>query len=294
MKKRSKVAKVAYFDTNVFDHIYKKLHGITKADEATLRSLVSAGIVSIPLSVLNLEEILLVLERETRRDLIKAELQLILDLADWRRMVKEPKHLLSDDIVTYTQGKAASCPFIEEARRQKIHAGIREMLLNLSPQSIPELLGAVSKAKTQIAKFKQGMDKGQEILSPLIKKLRNEGQRLPRFDQWWERLAVGLAEGYAERVGVLDACRERGIQDLLKVRSVQMAVGVSLSLIYAQTFEGRKPKPSDSRDILHAAAAAATTDMLVTHDSDFARLLPRVSVSDFQQGTLHDFLKRIP
>jgi len=288
------VARAAYFDTNVFDHIYKKLHGITEADESTLRSLVRAGTVSIPLSILNLEETLLLLERETRRDLVKAELQLILDLADWQRMAKEPKQLLSDDITSYAQGSAASSPFIEEARLRKIHAGIRETLLNLGPQSISELLGAVSETKTQIAEFKQGMDKGQEKLSPLVEKLRNEGQRPPRFDQWWERLAVGLAEGFAERVGILDAYREHGIRDLLKVRSVQMAVGASLSLIYAQTFEGRKPKPSDSRDILHAAAAPATADMLVTHDQEFARLLPRISVSDLQVGTLHDLLKQIP
>lgn len=283
------MARTVYFDTNVFDHIYKKLHGITEANESTLRSLVRAGTVSIPLSILNLEETLLILEKETRRDLVKAELQLILDLADWTRMVKESKQLLTDDITSYAQGSAANSPFIEEARLRNIHTGIREMLLNLDPQSISELLGAVYETKTQIAKFKQGMDKGQEILSPLV-----EGQRPPRFEQWWERLAAGFAESYVERAGFLDACRERGIQDLLRVRSVQMAIGASLSLIYAQTFEGRKPKPSDSRDILHAAAAAATTDMLVTHDQEFARLLPRISVPDFRVGTLHDLLQQIP
>lgn len=119
-------------------------------------------------------------------------------------------------------------------------------------------------------------------------------QGLTLLSRWWERLAAGFAESYAERAGFLDACRERGIQDLLRVRSVQMAIGASLSLIYAQTFEGRKPKPSDSRDILHAAAAAATTDMLVTHDQEFARLLPRISVPDFRVGTLHDLLQQIP
>ena len=108
-----------------------------------------------------------------------------------------------------------------------------------------------------------------------------------------------MAEGYAERSGQLSACRARGIEGLLQLRSVRLSIGVSLALAYAQTYglerrpaERRKPQQGDSRDLQHALIASATR-VFVTHDPKFARLFKYVPVSNFSVLTLPNFINSI-
>jgi hypothetical protein len=79
---------LVYFDTNVFDHLYKKAAGITEQDLQALRSTVYSGKVSILPSTLDVEEILSALN--SCPDLALAELQLMHELADWDKLVKPP------------------------------------------------------------------------------------------------------------------------------------------------------------------------------------------------------------
>src|SRR5262249_33676446 len=114
----------------------------------------------------------------------------------------------------------------------------------------------------------------------------------PTFERYWQDLSTAFAEGYAEGGGHLPACRERGIDGLLQLRSVRILVGTSLSLTYAETFEERQPQQGDSRDLQHALTASAVR-IFVTHDTQFARLLKRVPVNDFSVLTLSEFLASI-
>jgi hypothetical protein len=73
-----------------------------------------------------------------------------------------------------------------------------------------------------------------------------------------------------------------------------MAVGASLSFVYAAGFEGRREKPSDSRDVLHATLAAAAADVFVTHDNPLREhLLPRVPIKAFRMLRLPDLLEEV-
>src|SRR3989442_7170650 len=96
-----KMRKTVYFDTNVFDHIHKGID-ITEADRLALRSAVENGRISVLLSLLNLEEALCILEQSKTHAI--AEVQLILELAEKRQLVKLPSTLLGDDIRCYAQG----------------------------------------------------------------------------------------------------------------------------------------------------------------------------------------------
>jgi hypothetical protein len=54
MSRRAKMSILAYFDTNVFDHLHKKTDGITEADEQALRAAVSSGRLTIAVGHLNI------------------------------------------------------------------------------------------------------------------------------------------------------------------------------------------------------------------------------------------------
>lgn len=71
-----------------------------------------------------------------------------------------------------------------------------------------------------------------------------------------------------------------------------MAVGSSLSVAYAETFEKRTPKMGDSRDMQHAVLATVA-DVFVTHDGPLARLVARIPMDSFRVLDLRALLQEI-
>jgi len=93
--------------------------------------------------------------------------------------------------------------------------------------------------------------------------------------------------------GVLSEAKRRGLDGLLKVKSVGLAVGANLSLMYAHQFENRVPKSGDSRDILHAIIGS-NADVFVTDDGELRRVLNRVPVDGFHAVSLEEILAMLP
>jgi hypothetical protein len=56
---------------------------------------------------------------------------------------------------------------------------------------------------------------------------------------------------------------------------VRLVVGMTMSLIYSQVFEGRLPKFSDAYDLWHGIQASAA-DVFVTRDDRFFGHLTRI------------------
>lgn len=274
--------KNVYFDTSAWDHLYKKV-GISESDSAALVSAVKTREMSVLPSITNLEEVVCALK--SRPDLAIAELRFILGLADSQRLLKPPHLLLRDDINSYVLTSASSQPFIVDS---VIQSSLRA-LQNPSQKDMVELLSVVKATQEQKERFTAGMKETREKILLEAKKLRG---RRPSFNDYWKEFAGKLAESFAERVAVLDACKKRGINGLLELRSVRLAVGMNLSLFYAQTLEGRTPKKGDSRDIHHAIIASAA-DGFVTDDGEFARLLSRVPIEEFEVMNLNGLFELI-
>ncbi len=94
--------------------------------------------------------------------------------------------------------------------------------------------------------------------------------------------------------GVLLEAKSRGLDGLLNVKSVGLAVGANLSLMYAHQFENRVPKSGDSRDILHAIIGS-NADIFVTDDGELRRVLNRVPVDGFRAAvSLEETLAMLP
>jgi len=113
------------------------------------------------------------------------------------------------------------------------------------------------------------------------------------FEVYWKNNSVWLAEGLAKHRKVLGKVKRRGLPGLLKLKSVALAVGANLSLIYSHCFEGRVPRSGDSRDVLHAIAASSA-DVFVTNDRKLAAIMTRILVEDFRVMSLRDFLDSLP
>ena len=118
-----------------------------------------------------------------------------------------------------------------------------------------------------------------------------EGRYL--FESYWNNNSLWLAEGLAKRARALGKVKRRGMPGLLKVKSVALAVGANLSLIYSHHFEGRSPASGDLRDVLHAIAASSA-DIFITNDRNLASVLGRIPVEGFQVMNLKGLLDSLP
>ena len=228
------MGKTVYFDTNVFGDLSRKRSGVTAADESALRSAVRDGKISIVLSVLNFEEKLCAFNN--CHDLTLAELQFIQDLIEWDKCVKEPEHLLEDDICSYTQDGEQNGPFMTDSRR----VSQMRTLLNSGPEYIAQVLGStdfLQEVEDKKRNFQVSMTAARDKALCNLHGLKASDLR---FSTYWNINAKRFAQALIRSPEVLSACQARGIEGLLDIRSVRLCVGVHLSLVYAHDFEGRE------------------------------------------------------
>lgn len=216
-------------------------------------------------------------------------IQFALALADPHQVVKQPKDLLTNDICAHVAPETAEGPFLSASRIVTVQENIQELLRDFSTKNIARLLSIIRDAKNQSESFQSGMQKGKAEFLPKYKKLKAQGKK-PSFEEFSARQVEEMAKAFTKRVGLLEACQEKGIPELLDKPSVKMAIGITLSHLYAQWFEKHQPQESDSRDMLHAVAAAVTTKTLVTHDGRLRKHVLRVSPNDFQAKSLKELL----
>ena len=271
-----------YFDTNVFDHIYKRI-GVSESDLSSLYSAVKTGKISVLLSIANLEETVSALA--SCPNLAKEELRLIIDLTDGQKLLKETPELLSDDIKSYARAGLSSQPFTVDTELQE------KLLRTLQNPNRAEFLGIVEAIKKQKDEFNVDMREVRKKVLYLYKKGKFRTPHLS-FDDFWETFADEFAERLAKHIGVLDTCKKRSIKGLLEVRSVRLCVGANLSLSYAQIFEKCAPDRGDPKDMHHAILASAA-DTFVTCDGKLAKRLSRISIEDFEVMDLNGLIKLI-
>lgn len=287
---------LVYIDTNVFDYIYKQ-SCLIAPDLKRLRRAISRGNISIVLSIINLEETVSALE--LCPNIVEGEIRLILSLADWNKVIKDTGEILTEDIECYAKGKVPASPFISD---KEVLSSIRT-LCNWRQPNINDLLAVAQETRIHKENFIETMrelqtrthryyEKFRERLSPIeIKRMDDD---LRTFNVYWQITSLKFVAILARHAGVLNACRKRGMEGLLRIRSVLMCTGAHLSMFYAQHIETphRRPKSGDSRDLLHAITASAA-DVFVTRDKQFASTLRRIPIQGFDVMDIKEFFTRL-
>jgi hypothetical protein len=174
-----------------------------------------------------------------------------------------------------------------------IHSILNDVLVGTDPRDIVDRAIVVHWARTDKETFQNLLQSIRRELRPAVRELQSADWRAT-FEWFYDQKAVPFLEWFADRVGLLDACRTRGMQGLFKIRAMKMAVGASLSFVYAAGFEGRREERGDSRDVLHATLAAAIDAVFVTHDTPLREcLLARVPLKGFRILTLPQLLEEV-
>jgi len=267
----------AYLDTSVYDRIDK---GQVPAEEIrALRTALAHREVGAHLSLADVEELLG--QWETDRPAAVRKLRLARDLVGFKGLLKPPARLLAEAIQAYAVGAPPPSPTLPRDQRRYLAACL-EKVADGSTAFNSVVSGIVADVRRNKEDFLAGMaESGERTAAELNRSdAWQEAKRwAPTFDAFWAKAAPGWAEDFADRLGLADACRQRGLDGLLSVRTVRLSVGVALSLVFSQVLERREPHRSDGYDLWHATLASVA-DVFVTFDERLAGHLARVPVDD--------------
>lgn len=272
-----------YFDTNVFTQIHHQ-SGVSGTDLSRLRNAIARGHIQILLSTQVLEETICALRKEPEE--AGARLELIFELTSSTRLLKFPADLLRDEIECYAFNKPMPSPFGAE------DLGLKAYLMDSSPRNRAELLEVVDETQIYVEWYKSDLRKAMEdSILPIAREIMSTGTQ-QTFDEYWQALAVPWVEGLADDLGLLTECSARGMTGLLAIKSVHFWVFASLSLTYAETYEGRSPQRGDSRDMQHVVLASAA-DVFVTNDKKLLRVLNRAPIPNLRVMGLSTFIETL-
>jgi hypothetical protein len=256
-----------YLDTNVFDHIDKGL--IADAEVLSAQAAFACGKMRGYVSLSTLEELLGPWEGDRARAV--RQLHLARNLVGFERILKPQNELLDDVVRAYAMRQPSPSLFLPPSKCVFLAEALSRAAAGELDAEIADVLARVRSLKD---KFRDSMRLRGRTFADEIVASNMSGEREPHFMDVWRTSATKLAEGFAERAGVLSECRSRGLPGLLDLRPLRLAVGAALSL-FCRMAAGREPKGSDGYDLWHVTVASAA-DVFVTRDERLAKLLAPV------------------
>ncbi len=280
---------IVYFDRNVLNQIYRGKRGATKNAESALRRAIRHDKTIEPvLSIVTLSEALIMQDvTGTMEAGTLQEIQWIVRLTGRNRVVKDARLLIDESIRAYANNKQPPTPYIRTLDLSK--------LLRPTRRDIQELLSVAHQYRQQRTDFVQtwmgtldAMRAEKQSATPPFDRYQKEK---PSLKQFWNDIAPPWVERLADRVGVLDKCRVRGMSGLMALKTIRLAVGLPVSLAYAGLFENRAVEGGDFGDI-HHVVTAAPADAFVTHDGPLRGLLHCLQIAGLELLTLAGLFHR--
>lgn len=282
MDSRRPSTTIAYFDTNIFDNLIKRTNGIKDADEARLRAAVSSGRVKVVVSHTTFREALAALE--SRPDVARRQLELIVSFADWDRFIRLSSEVLESDVKHFVfNGEAANSPFEKNAA----HIRSKLQLIVEGRIGFEELEEVISRAyKTGFVDTVRRANAGTAADLEEFRKANG----IPSFEEFLEDGMEAQVLAFVESFGVAEECKRRGLNRLSRIPSIRALIGLGMSFMYRTSVEKKSPKSSAARDLQHAVCAASAADIFVTHDEELSLMLRRVPIRGFQAMRLNQLL----
>lgn len=273
---------IAYFDTQAFDHIYKKV-GCTGADVANLRKAIYGRQLSIRLSIHTLEEI--VLGRKASPQALTAQIKLTLSLASSRTLVKPCVQLVLDDIRAYAADAGAARPFLAGHTQNTIAEGIAGLIESDGQELEDDFLAVLEEVRRERLQFVAMLGDARQTADISSSSTLTDAA----FEQYLDAAAVPVLKDWAERAGVQPRCLERGVDGLLGIKTLRASLGA----VFASDFTKDTAGPIDLTVVHHAVAAAAVAQTYVSDSAANRDLFARLPVAGLDVASLPEFLKRI-
>jgi len=277
----------AYFDANIYDHI---AGGYISADEVdAVRPSLASRQIEAHLSAADVDEFFGDWEKD--RPAVVRRLQVARDLVGFEGILKQPSDVLREGIEAYVAGGPAPSLTLPPDQQEIIASLLHRVAAGESSRDldtvIAQIVGGVRAIKKK-TKFDLAEARQQTLDEMKCDTISLEERRAVKFEAFWEGSAPHWAEAFATPLGLAQQCRDRGLDGLLRVRPVRLAVGAVVSLIFALVVgdgvQSRHPQQGDFYDVWHAILASVA-EVFVTRDGRLAKSLGRVPIDRFRVVT---------
>lgn len=271
-----------YFDRNVWGNLRDFANSPERADIITrLQERIATKRFEVVLSTTVLEETLPLLGHSEARFL--EEIRLIFSVVGVRQIIKSPDELLSEAVQSYAFDRRLPAMFT------RTPAILRRFVANgKSRKEVFEW----SKAAVDLANgFPKKLDPAFDEVKRFIEE---HGIQAPgSLEEFWTRMGPSFAEWLCDRFGVLERCKDRGIDGLLKNKTVRLYTVYYAALVRAKLFGEQgtpgKVRPGESGDFFHSVQASAA-DVFVTEDARLRRWLEEVPIEGLLVIGLRQFI----
>ena len=272
--------KTVYFDTNVYRHIYTLEDGITKEDILKLKALIRADKIRILASIEVVEETISAIISVPKEAVQR--LKLIHKLAKRKRMIKHHTEFIQA-VHAYANGGKVHSPFSSPPLLMRKF---------LTTPNLDDLEQIARETQEQIQEHHDKMaDIYKTKIEPLAAPVRQQRQQ-PTFADYWNTMATPYLEELARQAEVLEKCQARGLNGLLAIRCLHIHTLGQVSLNYANTYTGRTPKRSDSRDMHHVLVSSAA-EAFITNDAPLRRVMNRMPVEGYEALSFKEMMAKI-
>ena len=268
-----------YFDTTVYDDIAKG--DVAAEDIESVRRLATRGAIRAYPSLMNVEELLG--QWDSERGEALRRIKILRDLVGFDNMLKQPRDLLDEAINAYAQWGITPPVTLARHHRDIVARNLDELLRGIAKTNVSNIVADVRALKDG---FRRAMTETRDrVLTELKWESRPiEERRAVTFDQFFRNESQPWAEAFADGIGAGDACRRRGLDGLLNVRTVRICVGAQMSLVHSLVFgDGLQSRHSgwgEDYDLWHGLTASVA-EIFVTGDHRLAQHLRRVPVANF-------------
>lgn len=270
-----------YFDTNVFDHIFKKLNLLQK-DLDSLANAIKASKFSILLSTLNIEEMISIIKSSNKYP--ANEMELLLNLTDWEEygFIKSYNEIIKEDIDYFLN--IINAP--EYMHPSTVIYSNQQFLLSPNLSEKNEFNDIVIKVQKQKEILYRMFLNYKNKVKCQIKDLRGQ---YPSFEEFKKEHIQDFAFKIFNQIGQVTLDIKNYDNKILNIKSIKLYTETSLSLIYSYLFKKRCPCIGDSRDLLHSILATPA-DIFVTNDKQYLTVLRRFTINGIRFLNLKDFI----
>lgn len=263
----------AYLDTNVYSNTGAEQVGALRT------AMARRGIVP-RLGLADVDELLG--DWETNRSAAEGRLQVARDLVGFDAILKQPRDLLDDAIRAYAAGEPTPSQLLPADQQEIVEDCLYRAARGRTSVDhvVREAVRGVRALKDE---FCRKMTEARTRALAEWEQIDADRRRTVTFEDYWKAGAAQWAEDFAAPVGLAAACRKRGLDGLLDVRTVRFCVGATMSWIFS-IIVGDQPRQAhrnDGYDLWHALLASAA-DVLVTGDERLAALLARAPLNGFR------------
>src|SRR5262249_47424306 len=227
----------AYFDANIYSQIAAGHIPVDEVD--AIRGPLARREILARLSLGDADGLLG--DWQIHRRAAVSRLKIAPDLVGFDNILKQPNDMLREAIESYAAGRPEPSPLLPPDHQKLVAEVLHELAAGETYEEVDLITAEIVRGVRDLKNgFRDGMREAQQqTLAEMRWDTRDpEERRSVTFEAFWDGNAAYYAEAFAASVGLAGRCRERGIDGLLLVRPVRLAVGAAVSLVFTLSVPG--------------------------------------------------------